>query len=69
MPTFISADCPRATDVLANRVKAIVFSFPKFSTNRMDRGKIDYVEAHLVDEGQLLGGVFESPVGFAVINT
>ena len=68
MPTFFSADCPRATDVFANRAKGIVFSFAEFTANRMDRGEVNDIEAHFMNEGQLFGGVLKSPMGFAVID-
>lgn len=68
MPTFFGADCPRAADVFATGGKGIVLPFAKFAANRMNRGEVDDVEAHLMDKGQLLGGVLKSTVGFAVID-
>ena len=51
MATFFGTDCPRATYVFATGAKGIVFTFAKFATDRMDRGEIDYVEAHFMNEG------------------
>ena len=68
MTTFFSADCPGATYVFATGGKCIVFTFTEFATDRVDRWEIDDIEAHLMNEGQLFGGVLKSPVGFAVID-
>ena len=68
MATFFGTDCPRATDVFATGAKGIVFSFSEFAADRVNRGKIDDIEAHFMDEGQLFGGVLKSPMGFAVID-
>ena len=68
MATFISADCPGATYVFATGGEGIIFTFAKFATDRVNRGEIDDIEAHFMDEGQLLGGVLKSPMGFAVID-
>ena len=68
MATFFGADCPRATDVFASGGKGIIFAFAKFAADRVNRGQVDDVEAHLMNEGQLFGGVLKSPVGFTVID-
>ena len=68
MATFFRADCPGATYVFTTGGKGVVFTFAEFVADRVDWGKIDDIEAHLMNEGQLLGGVLKSPVGFAVID-
>ena len=68
MATFFGTDCPRATYVFATGGKGIVFTFTEFATDRVDRREINDFEAHLMNEGQLLSGVLESTVGFAVID-
>ena len=68
MATFFGTDCPRATYVFATGAKSIVFAFAEFAADRVNRGKIDDIEAHFMDEGQLFGGVLKSPMGCAVID-
>ena len=68
MATFFGTDCPRATYVFATGAKGIVFAFAEFAADRVNRGKIDDIEAHFMDKGQLFGGVLKSPMGFAVID-
>ena len=68
MATFFGTDCPRATYVFATGAKGIVLSFAEFAANRVNRGEIDDIEAHLMNVGQLLGGVLKSPMGFSVID-
>ena len=68
MATFFGTDCPRATYVFATGAKGIVFAFAEFAADRVNRGKIDDIEAHFMDEGQLFGGVLKSPMGCAVID-
>ena len=51
MATFFGSDCPRATYVFATGVKGIVFAFAEFAADRVNRGKIDDIEAHVMDEG------------------
>ena len=68
MATFFGTDCPRATYVFATGAEGIVFTFAEFAADRVNRGEIDDIEAHFMDEGQLFGGVLKSPMGFAVID-
>ena len=68
MATFFSAHCPGATYVFATGGKGIVFTFTEFATDWVNRWKIDDIEAHLMNKGQLFGGVLKSPVSFAVID-
>ena len=68
MATFFGADCPRATYVFTTGGEGIIFTFAKFATDWVDRGEIDDIEAHFMNEGQLFGGVLKSPMGFAVID-
>ena len=51
MATFFGTDCPRATYVFATGAKGIVFAFAEFAADRVNRGKIDDIIAHFMDEG------------------
>ena len=49
-------------------VRGIVLALAELAADRVDGREVNDIEAHLMDQGQLLRGVFEGAVGDAVEN-
>ena len=57
VPARFGADGPRAARVGGRRHQAVVASLAKALADRMNRRKVDHVEAEVGDVGQMRGGV------------